>query len=67
MLAHMENLYYFGLLTGFTIIVAFVADVTVSPALMALAHRPRKASRARVGERRTRGSGRSATPFALGK
>jgi predicted RND superfamily exporter protein len=39
MFASLENLFYFGLLTGFTIITAFVADVTVSPALMTLAAR----------------------------
>jgi predicted RND superfamily exporter protein len=40
MLASMRVLFYFGLLTGFTIIVAFLADVILAPALMALAVRP---------------------------
>jgi predicted RND superfamily exporter protein len=39
MFADLRNLTEFGLLTGFTIVVAFVADVTVSPALMALTTR----------------------------
>ncbi|MBW2271769.1 MAG: MMPL family transporter [Deltaproteobacteria bacterium] len=39
MFASLENLVLFGLLTGFTIITAFVADITVSPALMTLAAR----------------------------
>ena len=39
MFASLQNLVLFGLLTGFTIITAFVADVTVSPALMTLAAR----------------------------
>jgi len=41
MMASMRVLFYFGLLTGFTIIVAFLADVILAPALMALAVRPR--------------------------
>ena len=36
MLATMHNLFHFGLLTGFCIIVAFIADVTLSPALVTL-------------------------------
>ncbi len=32
--ATMDNLFYFGLLTGFTIIVAFLACVIMGPALM---------------------------------
>jgi predicted RND superfamily exporter protein len=44
MLASMNSLFHFGLLTGFTIAVAFVADVLLAPALMALAMRPRTAS-----------------------
>jgi predicted RND superfamily exporter protein len=39
MLASMQVLFYFGLLTGFTILVAFLADVILAPALMALAIR----------------------------
>jgi predicted RND superfamily exporter protein len=35
-LASLQNLVIFGLLTGFTIITAFVSDVTIAPALMAL-------------------------------
>jgi predicted RND superfamily exporter protein len=37
--ASLENLALFGILTGFTIVVAFVADIGVSPALMELATR----------------------------
>jgi len=36
MLSSMTNLFLFGLLTGFTILVAFIADVVLAPALMAL-------------------------------
>jgi uncharacterized membrane protein YdfJ with MMPL/SSD domain len=32
----MANLFYFGLLTGITIILAFLADLILAPALMAL-------------------------------
>lgn len=39
--ASMNNLFYFGLLTGFTIIAAFLADLILAPALMALVIRPR--------------------------
>ncbi len=42
-LASMENLFFFGLLTGFTIIMAFLADVFLAPALLALVARPREA------------------------
>jgi predicted RND superfamily exporter protein len=37
--AEMNNLYYFGLLTSITIANAFLIDILVSPALMALIHR----------------------------
>ncbi len=37
--AELENLVRFGLLTGFTILAAFLAGISVSPALMALATR----------------------------
>jgi hypothetical protein len=37
--AEMNNLYYFGLLTSLTIANAFLIDILVSPALMALTHR----------------------------
>jgi predicted RND superfamily exporter protein len=40
-LASMNNLFYFGLLTVFTIIAAFLADLILAPALMALVIRPR--------------------------
>jgi predicted RND superfamily exporter protein len=43
MLSSMHNLFNFGLLTGFTIIMAFLGDVILAPALMALATRPRRA------------------------
>ncbi len=36
MLASMENLFYFGLLTGITLILAFLADALLAPALMVL-------------------------------
>ncbi|MFA9566505.1 MAG: aminotransferase class I/II-fold pyridoxal phosphate-dependent enzyme, partial [Acidimicrobiales bacterium] len=41
MLASMNNLFDFGLLTGFTIIAAFLADLILAPALMVLVIRPR--------------------------
>ncbi len=37
--AEMNNIYYFGLLTSITIANAFLIDLLVSPALMALTHR----------------------------
>jgi predicted RND superfamily exporter protein len=37
--ASLTNLALFGLLTGLTIVVAFIADIGVAPALMALATR----------------------------
>jgi hypothetical protein len=36
MFACMKNLFYFGLITGITIITALLADLLVTPALMAL-------------------------------
>ena len=36
MLASMTNMILFGLLTGFTILMAFIADVVLAPALMAI-------------------------------
>jgi hypothetical protein len=47
--AEMQNLVRFGLMTGFTIMAAFIAGITVSPALMALAAR---GDRAAVGEQK---------------
>ena len=41
MLASMRVMSYFGLLTGITIIVAFLADVILAPALLTLTVRPR--------------------------
>ena len=35
-MASMENLFFFGLLTGFTILTAFLADIFLAPALLAL-------------------------------
>ncbi|HEY5656274.1 MAG TPA: MMPL family transporter [Myxococcota bacterium] len=35
-LASLNNLFYFGLLTGLTIVLAFLADLMLAPALMAL-------------------------------
>jgi predicted RND superfamily exporter protein len=45
-LSSMTNLVNFGLLTGFTIISAFLADLLLSPALLALALRARRAGAA---------------------
>jgi hypothetical protein len=42
MFATMHNLFYFGLLTGLTIILAFLADLILAPALMMLVARPAK-------------------------
>jgi hypothetical protein len=41
MFSSMQNLSNFGLLTGFCIIVAFLADAILAPALMVLVRRPR--------------------------
>ena len=38
MFATMDNLYAFGLLTGFAIIMAFLADVLLAPAIVTLLH-----------------------------
>ena len=38
MFASLGNLFHFGLLTGFTVLVAFLADMIVAPALMALVY-----------------------------
>jgi len=43
MFASMDNLFYFGFLTGLTIIVAFLADVVLAPALITLVTRPKRA------------------------
>ena len=39
MFATLSNLFYFGLLTGFAIIMALLADFFLAPALMAQMHR----------------------------
>jgi predicted RND superfamily exporter protein len=39
MFATMKNLYYFGMITGITVITALLADLVVAPALMALVSR----------------------------
>jgi len=44
MFATMHNLFYFGLLTGLTIILAFLADIILAPALMMLVARPAKSA-----------------------
>jgi predicted RND superfamily exporter protein len=44
MFATMHNLFYFGLLTGLTIILAFLADLILAPALMMLVARPAKSA-----------------------
>jgi predicted RND superfamily exporter protein len=36
MFSTLDNLTFFGVLTGFTILIAFLADVTISPAVMTL-------------------------------
>jgi predicted RND superfamily exporter protein len=43
MLAELNNLFYFGMLTGLAIALAFIADVIVSPALVVLATRGKQA------------------------
>jgi predicted RND superfamily exporter protein len=52
MFASLSNLVIFGLLTGFTIATAFIADITVSPALMALSIRGDHRATARAERRR---------------
>ncbi len=47
MLSSLSNLIAFGLLTGFAILMAFIADITITPALLTLVSRTRK--RATVG------------------
>jgi hypothetical protein len=39
MLASMNNLFHFGLLTGFTIVMALLADFFIAPALMVVVNR----------------------------
>jgi len=51
MLASMTNLFYFGFLTGITILFALLADVVLAPALMALVAKPRRKSGVDVEER----------------
>ena len=41
MVSSMYNLFNFGLLTGFTILMALLADFFVAPALMAVIHKPK--------------------------
>lgn len=43
MFATMDNLYFFGLLTGCTIILALLADYFIGPALMMVVHRKKTA------------------------
>ncbi len=40
--ASMNNLFYFGLLTSFTIVMALVADYLLAPALMVLVNKPKR-------------------------
>ena len=40
----MNNLFYFGLLTAFTIVMALVADYLLAPALMVLVNKPKSIS-----------------------
>ena len=49
MFASMNNLFYFGLLTGITIIVALLADFFLAPALMALAYNGAKTANPEEG------------------
>ena len=42
MLASMNNLFNFGLLTGFTIVTALLADFLIGPALMMVIHKPKE-------------------------
>jgi len=46
-LSSMANLAYLGLLTAFAIVLAFVLDVTVTPALLVLAHERKREGRDR--------------------
>jgi predicted RND superfamily exporter protein len=57
--AEMQNLFRFGLLTGFTILTAFIAGITVSPALMALAARRDRPAMAESGGGVPRGPSRA--------
>ena len=49
--ASMNNLFAFGLLTAFTIVMALAADYLVAPALMMLVHRGRKTAPEMEGDR----------------
>jgi hypothetical protein len=40
-LSSLNNLIAFGLLTGFAILMAFIADITITPALLTLVSQPR--------------------------
>ncbi|MDY6843912.1 MAG: efflux RND transporter permease subunit [Thermodesulfobacteriota bacterium] len=42
MFASMNNLFHFGLLTGFTIIMALLADFFLAPALMVVVNKPKR-------------------------
>jgi len=44
MFASMSNLFHFGFLTGFTIIIALLSDYFLAPALMVVVNRPKKAA-----------------------
>lgn len=44
MLATLNNVFYFGLLTGLTLLLAFLADVILAPALLTVATRSHKTS-----------------------
>ncbi|MCG8550736.1 MAG: efflux RND transporter permease subunit, partial [Desulfobacterales bacterium] len=50
MLAGMNNLYDFGLLTGITILTALLANFLVTPALLTVVYKDRTAARARRGK-----------------
>ena len=41
LISSMYNLFNVGLLTGFTILMALMADFVMAPALMAVIHKPR--------------------------
>jgi predicted RND superfamily exporter protein len=55
MAASMRNLFYFGMLTGITILLAFLADLLLAPALMTLVARRARHKRERVAEAKAPG------------
>jgi len=45
MLSSLDNLVHFGLLTGFAIVMAVLADITITPALLTLVVRTPRSDR----------------------